>query len=151
MNRILLKILKMVGMIVAILGATLLVVFIVTSAEGYLDDKQKIQTAERKKETAACKASLDCWANRETVIALMLCKQNIVRFANYDIRWTAERFGEVLPKYKWADRDNGIVRYFGDSVQLQNGFGAWQNYLYSCDFDPSTQKLVDVRAEPGKL
>ena len=119
--------------------------------EGYLDDKQINQAAERKKETAACQTNLNCWANKQPAIVLMLCQQNIERFANYDVRWTAKRFSDVLPKYKWADKDNGIVRYFGDSVQFQNGFGAWQNYLYSCDFDPSTQKVVDIRAEPGRL
>lgn len=44
-----------------------------------------------------------------------------------------------------------MMTYIGNKIQFQNGLGAWQNRVYECDFDPTTEKVVDVRAYPGHL
>lgn len=142
---------KIIAVIAAILGGTLLVVFAVISVQDASSNFQKESELEAQKDEVQCLSDINCWAKKESVLALQLCMKNIERFAKYDSRWKSDRFSEVLSAYKWADKDKGIVRYLGGSLQLQNGFGAWQSYIYSCDFDPSEQMVVDVRAEPGRL
>ena len=39
----------------------------------------------------------------------------------------------------------------GDKIMLQNGFGAWQNYVYVCTFDTQKEEVVDLRLGPGRL
>lgn len=48
-------------------------------------------------------------------------------------------------------KSQGIITYFGDRIQFQNGFGAWQYQTYQCDYDPLSDKILDVRIYPGRL
>lgn len=53
--------------------------------------------------------------------------------------------------FRWKNQGKGVMTFIGDEIQLQNGFGAWQNYAYECDYDPSSEQVLDVRAREGRL
>ena len=53
--------------------------------------------------------------------------------------------------FRWKNEDRGILTYIGDKIRFQNGFGAWQDMIYECDYDPSTKSAMDVRVRPGRL
>ncbi|SIS88167.1 hypothetical protein [Neptunomonas antarctica] len=142
---------KIIAAIVAILVITFLVVISIITVQDYYADFQKERELVAQKEADQCRSDISCWADKESVMATLLCMKNIELFAKYDYRWSDSRSRIVLSRHTWANQEEGLVRYFGDSLQLQNGFGAWQNYIYSCDFDPTEQKVVDIGAEPGRL
>lgn len=47
--------------------------------------------------------------------------------------------------------DAGIVTYLGDRIQFQNGYGAYLNHSYACDFDTESEHVVNATAAPGRL
>ncbi len=56
-----------------------------------------------------------------------------------------------MSRFRWLDQGAGALTYIGDKIQFQNGFGAWQNHIYECDYDAGTGKPIEVRAQPGRL
>ncbi len=77
-----------------------------------------------------------------------LCKPLIESVAKYNIEWT-NGFGESVLS-RGEKRGNTIV-YVGDSVKLQNGFGAYSNYIYKCTYDIPTDTAVLNGIEQGKF
>ncbi len=69
----------------------------------------------------------------------------------YGSRWTDGFLEPKLSRSIWSDRENGIATYIGDKIEFQNGFGAWQPHVYSCDVDLGLKVVVDVSAAPGRL
>lgn len=78
------------------------------------------------------------------------CKKRIERLAQYDFEWTDGWLGAKFSHHVQGDKPGHII-YMGDAIKLQNGFGAWQQYLYSCEFNTRTKTVVDVKAAPGRL
>ncbi len=79
------------------------------------------------------------------------CVDYVEKMAKYNAKWTD---GMLEPKFshaRWKDKQNKIITAIGDKVQFQNGFGAYQNYIYECDLDIEGEVVYDVRANPGKL
>lgn len=112
------------------------------------DEKSSKQKAAEERE---CKKSLQCWGEKHLIDASVRCDDVVERYAKYAHQWTN---GFVEPKfshYRWKDEGAGVVTYIGDKVQFQNGFGAWQNHIYECDFSPSISMVLDVRVTAGKL
>lgn len=90
-------------------------------------------------------------AENESTLAEVFCEEPIERHARYGHRWTGgvvfdERFSVVR-----AAPDNSHVTYIGDKLQFQNGFGAWENMIYECDFDLDDDEVITVRVRPGRL
>ena len=53
---------------------------------------------------------------------------------------------------RWrSTQDGNVFTYVGDSIEFQNGFGAWQPHVYECDYNVITERVIDVRARPGRL
>ena len=56
-----------------------------------------------------------------------------------------------LSRYCAKKGDCSMITYRGDKIKFQNGFGAWSWYIYECDYDLKNEKVIDVRAEPGRF
>lgn len=109
-------------------------------------------TAEAPKiDEATCRKELNCWAEKTLVSASVNCVKPVERLAKYNARWTDGTFDLKFSHYRWKDQAKGTVTYIGDKVEFQNGFGAYQKHIYECDFNPSTETVLDVRARPGQL
>jgi len=102
-------------------------------------------------ETEICRKDVQCWANKHIRKASLLCADAIENLAQYQSKWTDTWLEEKFHRVSWKDEEKGIVRYWGDRIQFQNGFGAWQPHRYVCEFDTLNNRLIDVGAEPGRL
>ncbi|WP_251358583.1 hypothetical protein [Kangiella sp. TOML190] len=98
-----------------------------------------------------CKIDLTCWAEKNDIEATVQCQKYVPKLAKYDYEWTDGMFEVKFSHYKWKNKRNGVITYIGDKIKFQNGFGAWQNYIYECDFNPHTKQVLDVRGQPGRI
>lgn len=98
-----------------------------------------------------CVKVLKCWGERHEIEAQVQCRKAIARQAKFDIEWTDGILAPMFHGYIWADQAKGVVRYVGDQVKFQNGFGAWSVHTYGCDFSPSTSTVVNVKVVQGKV
>lgn len=107
--------------------------------------------AEDRAEAEACREDLQCWGDENWSMAEVVCADEVERMAKYDVKWT-DSFGENrLSRQDWLDKEAGTIRYYGDQVQFQNGYGAYQNYIYRCDYDPETETVINLEMEPGRI
>ena len=86
-------------------------------------------------------------------VAQVACAERIERLANYSFRWTTGWFlGGRFPRYRWEDDERRVATVFGDAIEFQNAFGAWQRHRYSCRVDGSVDppRVLNVSAEPGR-
>jgi len=113
-------------------------------------EKIRLQAEARAKEEA-CKADLQCWGDKHTITAGFLCDDYVEKLAKYSFEWTDGFLERKFSHFRWKDRARGTITFIGDKIRFQNGFGAWQNYIYECDLDPSAETVLDVRARPGRL
>lgn len=106
--------------------------------------------AERKE--ALCRSDLDCLAKRNLRNAILLCRSSIQASARWDYQWSAG--DKLFGGYRWNAKRTGDVRmidFYGDHIELQNGFGAWVNYIYVCTYDPVGSRVLRIRLVPGHL
>lgn len=114
-------------------------------------EKAKLAAAEEKRKEAECPTNLNCWAKKHSLDASVVCERMVERLAKFDFEWTDSWTELKFPRFRWANKKKGVVTYFGDKIKLQNGFGAWQHYVYACDYDPRSGKVVNVDGAPGRL
>jgi len=98
--------------------------------------------------SAQCMKDIQCWSSRHDIDAVVACKRPIEKYAKYQHRWQDGILSPTFPRVQWKDEKSGVVTYIGDKVQFQNGFGAWQNYRYECDYSPKAQQALAVRVTP---
>jgi hypothetical protein len=79
------------------------------------------------------------------------CRDPIERLAKNDFEWTDGILEPKFSHYRWRDEAKGELTYIGDKIKYQNGFGAWIHHTYQCDLDSSGERVMDVRAAPGRL
>ena len=79
------------------------------------------------------------------------CEEPVERLAKWSHKWIDGVLEPKFGSFRWKDKDRGTLTYLGDRIQFQNGFGAWQDYVYECDYDPTAEVVLDVRAHPGHL
>ncbi len=99
----------------------------------------------------ACKKDLQCWGDRHSFSAIVASQDMIERMAKYDFEWIDGFWGGKLTRFSWLDKSQLTLRYYGDQIKLQNGFGAWQRCIYVVDYDPINDRVLDVAVEPGRL
>jgi len=114
-------------------------------------EKPKKTAEQLAAETEVCKKDLSCWAEKFNVASSVRCPKYVERLAKYDYEWTDGMLDMKFSHYRWKDQSKGVVTYIGDKIKFQNGFGAWQNYIYECDFDTLSKAVVDVRARSGRI
>lgn len=132
-----------IGALVALFGGC--VALLGHSGSG--DEKGK----PAKVSDAECIKSLECWGEKHSITADIVCKPAVEKLAKFSSKWTDGTLETKFSRYGWADQKAGTLRYVGDKIQFQNGFGAMQNYTYTCFFDPRTGSVMDVEAHPGRL
>lgn len=115
------------------------------------EDEAKSEPAQTAAEEAACRQDLRCRGDKYNAAAGVYCEEYVEKLSSYAAKWTDGMLEPKFSKFGWKDKDKGYITYVGDKVQFQNGFGAWKNYVYECDFDPDTNTVLDVRAGPGRL
>lgn len=85
-----------------------------------------------------CVADEGCFTKRYEVDARQKCQPALEAYAKFDLKWSIEPF--FFSAY--VDRREGTIRYSGNSLQLQNGFGTWQRYRYECLYSFRLEQLV---------
>lgn len=99
----------------------------------------------------ACHTDLQCWGEENWSAATNRCVKQIERQAQYEVKWTDSYPDVKLSRRSWLDKEAGTLSYYGDRVQFSNGYGAFENYVYRCDYDPSTKSVINVELEAGRL
>jgi hypothetical protein len=108
-------------------------------------------SAAEEQNDPACRADVVCWAEHFDARATSACGDEIERMAKYGIRWTDGFFGGKFSRVKWANQERGEIAFIGDQIEFQNGFGAWQNMIYECEFDTENKIVLDVDITSGRL
>lgn len=107
--------------------------------------------AVQAREESKCRSDLQCWGDKHSISASVACSPYIERLAQYQHEWTGGWLEMKFGRFRWKDQSSGHITFIGDSIKFQNGFGAWQYHIYTCDFDPTTKSVLDVAATPGRL
>lgn len=142
------------GCVLAVIGGSLgLFLAICSSAPGGDPTPEERDGREQAahREEAACRQDLQCWGDRHAAMAGFRCASEVERLAAYSHQWTDGILESKFPRFMWKDREAGILTYMGDRIQFQNGFGAWVNHSYFCDFDPRRESVVSATATEGLL
>ena len=115
-------------------------------------EQQRITMKKKEREEEQCKKDLKCLAEKNLVSATGYCSSYIEKLAKYDFKWTDSGWLETkFSHFRWKDKEKGVITYIGDKAMFQNGFGAWQNHIYECDFSTNDEKVLDIRARPGRI
>lgn len=94
---------------------------------------------------------LQCLGDKGSVAAGVYCKRPVEMLAQYSVRWTDGMLDLKFDRFRWKDKDAGIITYIGDKAEFQNGFGAYMPVIYECDLDKSNKTVLDVRIREGRL
>jgi hypothetical protein len=143
-----------VGVKEQIAGVVFLVIIVfiaLKTCSGGSEEKGSSTAQAPKVDEATCRKDLKCWAEEKLVSASVYCKAPVESLGKYKAKWTDGTFDMKFSRYRWKNQEQGIVTYIGDKIEYQNGFGAYQPHIYECDFNPATEKVLDVRASPGRL
>jgi len=133
-------------------GTFILILFILFVLAGLFSSKDpSTNQSPPKVSDADCKKTLQCWGDRHSISAGVRCQRYVEKLAKFSHKWTDGVLEPKFSHFRWKNQSTGVVTFIGDKVQFQNGFGAWQNHIYECDFDPSAEQVLDVRARPGQL
>lgn len=100
---------------------------------------------------ADCRKDIQCWGDEYVNEAGVYCQSQIETQGRFGHRWTDGIAEPKISRFRWLDQAAGTLTYIGDKIEFQNGFGAWENYVYECDFDPSDNTVLAVRVSPGRL
>ena len=108
-------------------------------------DKEKYKQ-KRVADEENCKKNTACWADKKWLAATFACDDLIEKKSNFAFEWTVGLLGVKFVSHK--ARANGVITYVGDKIKFQNNFGAWQNYIYECDFATEKETVLSVRVRP---
>ncbi len=114
-------------------------------------EKSKAERIAKDEEEKKCRQDVQCWADRNMIQADVYCQEQIERLAKYESRWSDEFLENKFDRAEWKNKDKGIVSYVGDKIQLQNGFGSYQNHIYRCDYDTLNEQVINVSIFSGHL
>lgn len=106
--------------------------------------------AEQEKQ-AKCRPDLVCYAETTLIEATSQCRPQIERRSRYSFEWTDSWAETKFDRYRWYDKEKGLVIYIGDKLKFQNGFGAWANVIYNCIYDPAKEKIIEIKVWQGRL
>jgi predicted nucleic acid-binding Zn-ribbon protein len=128
-------------------GIFTLIVFSIVTSKIKMHDYTATHAAEIAQREQACQTDIKCIGEKYESSIFSPCSRLIERYAKYQFKWDGIRFS----RYAWGNNEKTTIKYSGDAVQFQNGFGAWQNMIYSCSYDPAANKVTDVAVTPGRL
>jgi hypothetical protein len=117
-----------------------------------LAETERTAAAEAEKnKQAACRRDLKCWGDGHSISAAFACRPHVERLAKFQFQWTDSLLEPKFSRFRWNNKEKGIVTYIGDKIKFQNGFGAWQFATYTCDYDPDSRNVLHVDATPGRI
>lgn len=133
-------------------GSLLFVLFVVVLLAGVLGEDESSTSVEGGDVPvdAVCESD-SCLADKYMVDAVVACKRPIERLSKYQYEWLDGWSVPMFSKYSVSRDDGVVIMYFGDALKFQNGFGAWSNILYMCQYDTTRDAVVDYMAEEGRL
>lgn len=104
-----------------------------------------LETPEiKQKRHATCQKNITCLYKKNISNISLYCSYAIENRASYDHDWTSiSRY----PEYRWKDQEAGIITAFGSNLKLKNGFGAWKNVRYWCDYNTNTKSVTNIEIE----
>ena len=113
---------------------------------------EEAQKASKAVEKATCGGDIDCATKRARSRAEPRCARLIEDSARYRYEWT-DGLGSKFFRAEWSRYDAytgefgemRIIEFRGNSLRLENGFGAYQRVVYECDFDPVKGEVLAVR------
>jgi hypothetical protein len=79
------------------------------------------------------------------------CRKAVENAAKYDLRWTDGWLSPAFSRWNKYMRADGLMFFYGDRAEAQNGFGAWLRVNYVCRYDPATKRVVGASFEQGRL
>lgn len=143
---------KLVGNALSVLALA----FFVMLFFGGTEKKSATEEAKPKPEApkisdAECMKDIQCWYERIKSDALWPCTQEIERTPSFSFRWTDKFLDPKFSKVRWVDQSTGKIALIGDKIEVQNQFGAYQGFIYECEFDPSTKSVLSANLIPGRL
>ena len=97
-----------------------------------------------------CRKDVVCWGLENIVDAIVNCNPEIEKQAKYSFKWTDSWLEQEYSRYSWGETKD-VINYYGDTLKFQNGFGAWQNVIYVCQFDTVKKIVLKVGVEAGRL
>lgn len=106
-------------------------------------------TAPPKSE-AECQADVQCWSERHSAESLAPCTDAVERMAAHSFRWLDGTFDQKFTHIGLNKDEHKSIRYIGDKIEFQNGFGAFTRYSYTCTWDPVTHQATAI-GEAGRL
>lgn len=109
------------------------------------------KAAEAEQKAAECRADLRCWGDKHAIEAAVRCRRPIEDLARFQVEWTDGWLEPRFARLRWEDEEAGVITFIGDRILFQNAFGAKQPHIYFCTFDTVAERVVEVRAEPGRL
>jgi len=94
-----------------------------------------------------CKRDLGCFAKKHGQEATKACEKPIEQLAKFDFRWINRWYESKFDKARWRNRTADIITYIGDKIEFKDELGHWFRHEYECDFDGTTRRVLDVRAQ----
>ncbi|MFD4837681.1 zinc-ribbon domain-containing protein [Achromobacter sp. NPDC058515] len=115
-------------------------------------DAAKPGASASKTEASSCNATdLTCLGNAGVVSASVYCAREVEKLAKHDVKWTDSFLESKFDRFRWKDKQSGVITYLGDKAQFQNGFGAFTTVTYECDLAKDNKTVLAVRAKEGRL
>jgi hypothetical protein len=106
---------------------------------------------ERVSEEDLCKQDLRCWGDRHAIRASLPCTKAIESVLDGAViyEWTDSWLTPKFTHFVWkpGKKEEGIVVYIGNKMKAQNAYGGWIPVRYECDYDPNTDRAIDVRVK----
>ena len=94
--------------------------------------------------TRQCLRNVACIDKNWGVDAQVYCEYAIEALAKYDMRWTDGFAESKFPRIRLVGPEHRTATFSGSKSQFQNGFGAYQNVSYWCEYDPLNERVVDA-------
>lgn len=134
-----------------LMGVLFLVAIVFGISQCSSSDDSSSASAEPSLSDTECMQDLGCWGNKHDISASVYCAKPVERMAKNDFEWTDGMLEPKFSHFRWLDQSRGYITYIGDKIKYQNGFGAWINHIYECDFDPGTNTVLNIRVEQGRI
>lgn len=133
-------------------GSLLLILFVVVFLAAVVGEDERPPAVDGGDEPveAVCESD-SCLADKYMIDAVVACKRPIQNLSKYQFEWLDGWSVPMFSKYRVSRDDGVVIMYFGDALKFQNGFGAWSNILYMCQYDTASGAVVDYMAEDGRL
>ena len=95
----------------------------------------------------SCRWNLNCWSKKHELDATVRCQMAIESMVKFDYEWVDTWTMKPFSVAEWLDKRKGWLTYAGDSLKVQNSFGAWYRPLYACAFDTVNTEVLNIQFE----